>query len=360
MDNKYILIFLICLIIVILIGLRYSKESFSVPFKNDIDDVYDMTNKEIVSILPIFKNNGYIAAVIDTKNPTTKNIIFTTELKSKNWKGPIKGCQINNKTIIVDMTYDIDLCLIAVGMEMVANRPVYTLYKKETENLESNWMVMKSNSKTIRSVCYDYNGNMLGISSFDGQIYDYQAGIWTGPVNYDKPMKKVFFDKDRIMLGIGLIDNNIYKKKQLDWRTSKWDTENKNKNKVIDCVFDNDAKLIGVKPDGIMKQVNNIYNSEFDELEKVEDSEELLTNLDIIGLRTGIDYQLYGYMENDSELSENLNRILRFKKRAIDICHTKKIGLTNISPKQLLKQNQNQNLITNIDNEINMLKQKGF
>lgn len=352
---------LLLLIIIVLCYYLYVTLNTNESFTQDIDDVIKIDPKKIVTMLPFFDKNGYIACYIDENNQDTNNLIYTNEIKSNNWKGPMKNGKLNDRSVIIDMIYDIDKSIIGVGMEMVSNKPVYTLYKKETEDPESNWNVMMSNSKTIRSVCYDYNGTLLGISSFDGQIYEYQAGYWVGPVNYDKPMKKIMFDKDHIMLGIGLLDSKIYKKKTLEWKKSKWDTENNNKNRVFDIVFDSDGKLIASSKHGIMKQYHPIYNSDFDLLEKIIDEDnELLTKLDIIGLKCGIDFEQYGYLEEDDELSKNLNNVLRFKKRALGVCSNKRQSMTNINPKQLLKQNENQNLINEIDNVVSELKSKGF
>ena len=357
METLILLFFIfVCLFVYMYMNFN-NTETF---VDKDIDDVYNMDNKEIISLIPFFERNGYIAAVIDPKNPILNNLIYTNEIKSKNWKGPLKNCKLNDRSIIIDLCYDIDRHLLAIGMEMVSERPVYTIYKKENENVESQWRVLKSNSKTIRNVCYDFNGTMLGISSFDGQIYEYQGGTWVGPINYDKPMKKIFFDKDKIMLGVGLTDGYIYKKKGLEWRKTKWDTENMNKNRISDGVFDLDGNLIVATKNGVMKQTQNIYNSDFDDITKNNDNNEMLTKQDVLDYRCGIDFELYGYLESDDELSKNLNNILFFKKKAINVCQNKKLGISKLDPKQLLKQNQNQNLINEIDKQIYDLKMKGF
>ena len=79
-----------------------------------------------------------------------------------------------------------------------------------------------------------------------------------------------------------------------------------------------------------------------------------------MGLKCGIDFEQYGYLEEDDDLSKNLNTLLRFKKRALGVCSNKRQSMTNINPKQLLKQNENQNLINEIDNVVSDLKSKGF
>jgi hypothetical protein len=353
-----IILLLITIILLYYIYLCLNNKPTEGFNSGDIDDVFKMNGKQIIGLIPFFEKNGYIACFVDQTNPATNNLIYTNELLSGNWYGPMKNGALNDRSIIVELSYDIDRCLLAVGMELVNDKPVYTTYKKETNDPESLWVPLKSNSITIRSICHDLNGSMIGISSFDGQIYEYQAGYWEGPVNFDKPMKKVFFDKDRTMLGIGLIDSKIYKKDGNDWRTAKWNTEYVNETQVIDCIFDTDGKLIAAIKNGILKQTHPIFNSSFAKLKSSE--QELLTKMDILGYRCGIDFSRYGYLEDDDELSQNLNNLLRFKKRAIETCATKSRAFTSISSKQLLKQNKNQNLINEIDSVINNLKSKGF
>ena len=54
-------------------------------------------------------------------------------------------------------------------------------------------------------------------------------------------MKKVQFDKDGKLIGIGLKDNLIYKKKEYDWRKSKWNRQHKGFDKVYDVFHDSDG-----------------------------------------------------------------------------------------------------------------------
>ena len=176
-------------------------------------------------------------------------------------------------------------------MEMIADKAVYRIYRKRTTDIKSGWVPIKSNSKTIRSICHDNNGTLLGISSFDGQIYEYNAGHWIGPINYDKPMKKITFDKDNKMIGVGLMDGAIYKKKNADYKSAKWDTENYNKNSITDIVYDLDGKFLIATQNGIQKQISPFFVSDFSKnILEVSDTE-YMTNTEILSYKCGIDFE---------------------------------------------------------------------
>jgi hypothetical protein len=357
LNTDYLLLIIIALLL--LYYFHMSKEKFN--SSGDIDNVISMEGKQLMNILPFFNNNGYIATFTTQDGLHANNLIYTTELRSGNWKGPMKNGLINDRSIIVDLSYDIDKRLMAVGMELVNNEPVYTIYKKDTDSLDSIWAPIMSNSKTIRSVSYDLNGTMLGISSFDGQLYKNRAGKWLGPINYDNiPMKKVYFDTDRIMLGIGLADNKIYKKTSLEWDKSVWNKEDVNHRRVMDIVFDDDGKLIATTSTGIEKQKHNVYISTFNPLGKVEKGSELLTKKEILTFRTGIDFEEYSLLEDDTKLGQNLNNLLRFKKKSIDVCKNKKKSFTKLNATQIIKQNENENIVNEIDNILSELRGKGY
>ena len=63
-------------------------------------------------------------------------------------------------------------------------------------------------------------------------------------------MKKIIFDKDGKMLGIGLYDELLYKKKEHDWKKSKWDLEHIGSDKVSDILS---LKITSQTPPLIMK-----------------------------------------------------------------------------------------------------------
>ena len=359
LNIELILLIIIILLTLYLMCITAPIETFNVN-NNDIDNVLDMKNKKINNILPLFNSRGYIATYTDNNPESTNNLIYTTEIISNNWKGPIKNGGLNNNSIIVDLSYDIDKKLMCVGLELINSEPSYTIYKKEESNIDSMWMPIKSNSKTIRSINYDLNGSMIGISSFDGQIYKNNKGYWDGPINYDIPMRKVLFDTDRNMLGIGLLDNKIYKKKTIDWDKSEWNKEDRNDRNVIDIVHDNDGKIIATTNSGIEKQKNNIYISVFEPLMKSSKDKEILTKIEILTLKTGIDFEEYSLLEDDSKLGKNLNNLLRFKNKALNICKNKNKYFSKIVSKQKIKTSENQNTISKIEDLITNLRGKGY
>jgi len=349
---EYLLLFIILILIIVYIYLcRKNVESF------DIDDTIDMKNNTIMGIIPFIDRQGLMAIYSNTKNPVNNNLIYTNEIRSNNWHGPIKNAAVNNRSIIVDLCYDKNKHLMCVAMEMVSNRPVYSIWKKQNADIESLWMPLKSNSKTIRSICYDFNETLLGISSFDGQIYEYQNGFWIGPINYDKPMKKIQFDRNKMMVGIGMTDSMIYRKKKQEWRESKWDTENINKRRVNDLLLDKDGKFLAVTNRGIEKQTQSLFNSGFTKDLSSDKDKEYLSETDILSYKCGIEYEHYGV---DPNLTPEMNRILIFKKKAMDSCSSKKRDFTRMDPKILLKQNENVNLVNDIDSLIKTLKSKGY
>ena len=352
------MIYLLLLFIIIL-TLYYLNCDCKINEGFDIDDTFDMENKTIITLLPVFNSRTYLGCYSTTEpnKGSNNNLIYTDEIKSGVWRGPLENGMVNEKSVIVDLSYDTNKHLMCVAMEMIADKPVYTVYRKKTSDIKSIWIPIKSNSKTIRSICHDNEGTLLGISSFDGQIYIYNGGYWTGPINYDKPMKKITFDKDQKMIGISLLDGTIYKKKTSDYKTSKWDTENYNKNSAIDIVFDLDGKFLVATKDGIQKQINPFLISDFSK-NLIDVSEtEFMTNEEIISYKCGIDFEKYGPAP---ELGEELNELLLFKKKTINMCSNKKNYLTNMNTKTLLKQNENQNLVSKIDKLITELKSKGY
>ena len=208
----------------------------------------------------------------------------------------------------------------------------------------------------MRSICFDNKTQkIIGISSYDGQIYE-SDGIndtkyvkWIGPINYDKPMKKVLFNRDGIMLGIGLIDNYIYKKNGKDWRYSEWDSKNMNKTKVYDLFYDRDGCLIGTTSEGIKKQINQDFNSEFvNILNYKEKHEEIMNIVDILKSRVGIEF-VDEMFDTSTELGKDLKRIYEFKKISKDLCSNK------VSLKKYSNKKNNLDLLSKQNKEINNL-----
>ena len=137
------------------------------------------------------------------------------------------------------------------------------------------------------------------------------------------------------MLGIGLIDNYIYKKNGKDWRYSEWDSKNMNKTKVYDLFYDRDGCLIGTTSEGIKKQINQDFNSEFvNILNYKEKHEEIMNIVDILKSRVGIEF-VDEMFDTSTELGKDLKRIYEFKKISKDLC-SNKVSLKKYSNKKII------------------------
>lgn len=367
--NNYfeLIIYLVSIIIIFLLineRLKLNMEKFS---NNDNHEFIRMNNKKIIySLIPsCTEENLYYASYFsntkDKKKKDIDNFVSTRSLKSNNWSR-IKNSKLNNDTLIIDLNYDDNKRLIAIGMSMKDNEPVYDIFKKENTKYDSKWIKMNSNKK-IRNICYDINsGKLIGISSYDGQIYENKniSGKnyvkWIGPINYDKPMKKIMFDREGIMIGIGLIDNYIYKKTGKNWRHEEWDEKNINKTKVYDLFFDKDGCLIASTPNGIKKQTHQDFNSEFIDIrEYKEKHEDLMNSVEIIKSRVGVEF-LDEEFDTNTELGRDLKRIYEFKKVSKDLCMNKiplrKHSIEDNKVDLLSKQNREINDLYNIIDEI--------
>ena len=283
------------------------------------------------SILPSFNNpNVYFGAYLSSDKPGNHidNFIYTNSLLSNRWLKPEENLALSREHVIVDLTYDSNKRLTAVGVKMENGNAMYDIFKKQTSNYKSPWTKVESNRK-MRSLANDIKyGKVIGCSSYDGQIYENKNRMfsyeeWLGPINFDKPMRKVMFDKEGFMIGIGLIDNYIYKKKTIDWRESKWDVKNANKTKVYDLVYDKDGCFIATTKEGVKKQLHPDFGSKFVLLRDFDqEHEEVLDNLDIIKAKTGNEY-LDEEFDLNTELGRDLKRIYEFKKVSKDLCRSK-------------------------------------
>ena len=357
MLNKYYLemfIYILCIIVIVfLLKERISMEKFQT--KTEL-------RKTIYSIIPSsIEPNLYFGSYITKSDNKTKedidNFVYTRSLESNSWIKVPRNSLLNPKTLIMDLSYDINKRLMCIGMSMVNNEPVYDIYIKENTDYNSVWKKIESNNK-MRSLCYDLNSRkLIGINSYDGQIYENRTASnmsymsWNGPINYDKPMKKVLFNRVGIMLGIGLIDNYIYKKSGKDWRNIEWDEKNINKTKVYDLFYDSDGCLIASSPNGIIKQLHPDFNSEFVKIvDFKEKHEDILSNFDILKSRIGIEF-IDDEFNTDTELGRDLKRIYEFKKVSKDLCNNK-TPLKNINSKS-----DSNNLLSKQNREINDLYQ---
>ncbi len=313
------------------------------------------------SILPAFDNpNLYFGAYLSSRNTGDHldNFIYTNSLVSNRWLKPEENLALSEEHVIVDLTYDSNKRMTAVGVRMNDGIAEYDIFKKETSDFKSSWVALESN-KVMRSLCNDIKyGKLIGCSSYDGQIYESKNRLlsykdWMGPVNFDKPMRKVMFDKEGFMIGIGLIDNFIYKKKSMHWRESKWDTKNVNQTKVYDLVYDKDGCLIATTKEGIKKQLHPDFGSKFVLLKDFDqEHEELLDQLEIIKFKTGNEY-LDEEFNLDTELGRDLKRIYEFKKVSKDLCRSKgKFSKGNLNPQ---RENVDSDVLNRQNEEINDL-----
>jgi hypothetical protein len=320
-----ILIYLACIIVILFLLKEQSNiENFNTKIKR----------KTIYSIIPsAIEPNLYFGSYITKSKDKNKgdvdNFVYTRSLKSNSWIKVPRNSLLNNKTLIFDMNYDENKRLMCIGLSMNKNEPIYDIFIKENTDYNSTWIKVESNNK-IRSLCYDLNSNkLIGINSYDGQIYENKKEstgsyiTWTGPINYDSPMKKVLFNREGIMLGIGLLDNYIYKKINKDWRNSNWDDKNINKTRVYDLFYDRDGCLIAATDNGVMKQAHPDFNSEFVKIEDFsEKHEDILTDLDVLKSRVGIEF-IDDEFDINTELGRDLKRIYEFKKISKNLCNNK-------------------------------------
>lgn len=350
---KLVIIIVIATILFFLLLTR-SKETF--------DDI----NMELLfNILPCVTGNLcgendvkdthaplYIATILPSNNKPNDNIVYTRSLLSKKWYGPIPNSIPDNDTIMVDLTFNKDKILMGVGLKMVDGVKVYTLYKKKTIDICSEWVkIPESNdlySKKIMSLLHDDDdGLLLGINEEDGQIYKKKTeniqSEWIGPINYDIPMRKIMYYKDGVMIGISR-DNHLYKKKGVDWKTSKWDRQFYNKTMVHDVFFDHDGALIATSHKGLLKQKNATFLSRFFNINDISDRHlpRLLNDAECLKFKTGLNlHDDFNLDLGESRLAKKYEKILHFKKNMINMCENRS---------SLYKQMQTDN--DNIMNEI--------
>jgi hypothetical protein len=355
MINKFyfeVFIYIFSIIIIImLLRERYFMEKFQ-SNEEQRKTIYSIIPSAIESELYF---GSYITAGEDKKKEDVDNFVYTRSLESNAWIKVPENSLLNNKTLILDMSYDENKRLMCIGLSIENNEERYDIFVKENSDYKSRWTKLESNNK-IRSLCYDLNsGNLIGISSYDGQIYQNRSNsnntftTWNGPINYDKPMKKVLFNRDGILLGIGLIDNYIYKKTGKDWRRAEWDEQNVNKTKVYDLFYDTDGCLIASSPRGIIKQLHPDFNSEFVNIKDFnENHEDILNNVDILKSRIGIEF-LDDEFNTNTELGKDLKRIYEFKKVSKDLCGQK------VPIRKKMNKNDTANLLSKQNREINDL-----
>jgi len=289
----------------------------------------------LCNIIPGYKNN-YIGTFFPEVGHDSNTLVMTRSLESNRWMGPIVNGAVDEKSVIVDLTYDKDRHLMCVAMSMNdEGESVFKIYKKESEDIKSKWSEIYS-TRNMRSITFDTDGKLMGCGE-DGQIYkklteDYRKSEWDGPINFDKPMKKIFFDKDLYLLGIGLNDNKLYKKRGFFWSEELWDEENVNNEEIFDAFHHLDGRLIATSHRGLLKQKDANFMSPYYHLSEVPKShrknKKILNFNDTLYFRTGLnDLEPVNIVKNTSEegldIEGPLKRILEFKKNAKKVCSRK-------------------------------------
>ena len=307
-DNTNILLLGVSIILLI-IYFKRTSEHFEVLQENKY---------VIYSILPGF-DGEYVASFIPKEGQSNNNLVTTRSLKSNSWSESLINSAPHEGIVIVDLCYDKDKKLLGIGMELVAGEFRYSLYKKETIDYKSKWLLVSSNEE-MRSVVYDVDDIMIGCHAETGQIYKKRtqdiSSDWYGPINYDLPMKKVMFDKDGVMIGIGKSDNKIYKKEGYFWDQEKWDTANIGDTEVYDLIHDNDGCFIATTSNGILKQDSPNYMSKFIPFDmNYKKKKSTLSVEDILKYKCGFDLSKQKVIDYKG-LDDNLQNILKFKKQS--------------------------------------------
>ena len=258
-------------------------------------------------VLGVF-NNGYIYS---------KN-----RLEDKYWKGPLKNSLPKDNIPLRMITLDYEMRLLGVGYD---NR----LYRKASNskdlNVESRWEEVPSATNLIY-VLYE--------SRLDKETYqkdeskykdDFLIGINTiglltkikyndlgskefdRMINDDFKVLKIYFEKNGYMMAIGT-DFQLYRKNDKNWETSTFNIFNKNPTKLIDVIYDSDAKMFGLvfmENLGyveLMKQKMVHYMSSFVPLEFIvtntTKNKDVLSFYERLKLKSGVDLLLYDLVDN--------------------------------------------------------------
>ena len=375
-----LIIITILLILVLVILVLRNKQNVNEHFETKTER--RKTRGNIYNILPAFdssfcglrkttndNNPVFIGTFIPDDGESKANLIYTRSLKSNTWYGPVRNSRAsNNNGIFVDLTYDKDRKLIGVCLEEENGSYRYNLYKKSTLDFCSEWVRLPDSKDPhvgkMRSVIYDLDGRLIGCNSEDGQLYKKEStsfsSEWIGPINVDMPVKKVMFDHiDQVMLGISKEDNKIYRKSGKDWTRESWDKEYSSNIEVIDMFHDLDGCLVASTKDGLMKQIEPNFLSEFIKIEDTKVTDSLFDNDKRMKYRTGLDL-FDKSMKDNNELTKKLDSILTFKKEAREICKNKKFLFSkedndSIGVSDIKKQNQ---VMEDIQGLIEIVKKK--
>ena len=184
-KNNYILILLYLIIVVFLLLQIY--ELYETKIENFADsNIIKNNNIHSITLDPNFSNDNeydkyYGTFIKSSSNNTIQNALSLLEIDetvSGNKWAKIEGSEISatNKIIINDITYDKYKHMMCIGLYYKNNKPIYNIYRKKTIDINSDWELKAYNTK-LRSLCYDIKtGKLLGISSYNGQIYE--QNVW--------------------------------------------------------------------------------------------------------------------------------------------------------------------------------------
>ena len=349
--NRNTQIMLILYFIVVIFLLLQLYELYGIKNEHFIDTT-NVSNNNIQSIIlsPYDREETpkYFGTFIknnegdDIKN--SLNLYETTSLESGNsWvRTPFKNMELdrNKKIIFTDISFDKSKRMIVIGLYYKNKKPVYNIYRKETEDLNSYWEKI-ADDVNITSICHDIKDNdkILGINNKDGQIY-YNNGDyvnWIGPINYDGavPLRKIMYDNDERMIGIHLYNNYIYKKEGQDWKNTKWNKQFRNSIQVRDLIYNNKHQFIATTNEGIKIQNGTDISSSFIPIEKYNNIPgEPIHIKDIFKSKLGFeidnkfifDPNNYDFKSDTDEekMQKEAHEIYNFKKKVLDFCKNRK------------------------------------
>jgi hypothetical protein len=276
----------------------------------------------------------------------------TNSLKSPTWdrvENENMLLEKNKKVIITDISFDKSKRMIVIGLYYKNKKSIYNIYRKETENLNSKWNRI-STDINIRSICHDINNdnNILGISSYDGQIYTNKGDYmnWVGPINYDGdvPLRKVMYTMNEgIMMGIGLFNNNIYIKEGGDWKNTVWKTKEKlpsgkiktvpiNNAKVRDLIYSKSGELIATTSTGIMIQDGVGAGFPFISIDTHNNTNKDIDISQIFKSKLGFEIDNTNIFTDhpvDEKVRQKAKDAYDFKKNVLDFCAKRKFVKNN-------------------------------
>ena len=330
------------------------------------EDCRDVNNQIIskdripVHIIKELKKGKYLAVFNDGKIYRKDNISDTF------WKGPIKRSLIRGNIPPRMITLD------SSGEKLIGVGYDNNLYIKKKKEYNSEWQKITDDGNLIY-VIYDSDKRLIGIDR-NGQIVKQETkelNSYFLPIESEETkMLKLYWDKNGYLLGLGT-DFRLYKKSGSDWLQNQWDlVKGKNPIPINDAIYDVDGRMYGlvILPGPgtleLMKQQDAYYLSEFAPLDVIEASDPTMKELDIIKLKTGIDFsetdEVDGEEDDFSQFSLNLlyqKQLSQDKHKLYGFCKKKGyIGKVPYSNYELQnKVNEQDRYINKINKEISNL-----